>query len=101
MSGLRFRITASYVLLIVLAFAALAFYIPYRTADGFRQEHSDDLASEARLVGNLVRSMLESGAARSDLDALAKRLGKDTGTRDRNTSNSQRCTQTIGPSVRV
>src|SRR5437868_879201 len=25
--------------------------------------------------------MLESGAARSDLDALAKRLGKDTGTR--------------------
>jgi two-component system phosphate regulon sensor histidine kinase PhoR len=80
-SGLRFRITASYVLLIVLAFAALAFYIPYRTGDGFRQEHSDDLASEARLVSNLVRPMLESGAARSDLDALAKRLAKDTGTR--------------------
>ena len=50
MSGLRFRITASYVFLIVLAFAALAFYIPYRTADGFRHAHSDDLESEAHAV---------------------------------------------------
>jgi two-component system phosphate regulon sensor histidine kinase PhoR len=80
-SGLRFRITASFVLLIVVAFAALALYIPYRTADGFRQEHSDDLASEARLVSNLVRPMLENASPRTELDELAKRTAKDTGTR--------------------
>jgi two-component system phosphate regulon sensor histidine kinase PhoR len=80
-SGLRFRITASYVFLIVLAFAALAVYIPYRTADGFRHAHSDDLASEAQLVANLVRPMLESGASRSDLDAVSKQIARGTGTR--------------------
>jgi two-component system phosphate regulon sensor histidine kinase PhoR len=80
-TGLRFRITASYVVLICIAFAALAIYIPYRTADGFRHAHSDDLLAQAHLVENVMRPLLESSAPRTDIDAAAKRIAADTGTR--------------------
>jgi two-component system phosphate regulon sensor histidine kinase PhoR len=79
--SLRFRTAATYVLLIVVAFAALGLYVLDKVEDDFRENIEADLASQAQMVKNLVRPLAEEGASPAAFDQLAKQLGAQTDTR--------------------
>jgi two-component system phosphate regulon sensor histidine kinase PhoR len=81
LGSLRFRTAAAYVLLIVAAFAALALYLLPKVEGDFRENIEADLASQARMVENLVQPLVEEGAATATFDKLAKQLGAQTDTR--------------------
>ncbi|KPK45555.1 MAG: hypothetical protein AMJ77_07190 [Dehalococcoidia bacterium SM23_28_2] len=81
LGSLRFRTAAAYVLLIVAAFAALALYLLPKVEGDFRENIEADLASQARMVENLVQPLVEEGAATATFDELAKQLGAQTDTR--------------------
>jgi two-component system phosphate regulon sensor histidine kinase PhoR len=81
LGSLRFRTAAAYILLIVVAFAALGLYVSARVEDDFRQNIEGDLASQSQMVGNLVGPLIESGGPADDFDRLAKQLGAGTDTR--------------------
>jgi two-component system phosphate regulon sensor histidine kinase PhoR len=81
LGSLRFRTAAAYVLLIVAAFAALAVYLLPKVESDFRENIEADLASQARMVENLVQPLVEEGAATATFDELAKQLGAQTDTR--------------------
>ena len=80
LGSLRFRTAAAYVLLIVAAFAALALYLLPKVEGDFRENIEADLASQARMVENLVQPLVEEGAATATFDELAKQLGAQTDT---------------------
>jgi two-component system phosphate regulon sensor histidine kinase PhoR len=79
--SLRLRTAATYVLLIVVAFAALGLYVLHKVAGDFRENIEADLASQAQMVENLVRPLVEEGAPPAAFDQLAKELGTQTDTR--------------------
>lgn len=81
LGSLRFRIAVAFVLLIVAAFAALGLYVLDRMEGDFRDSIKDDLTSQAQMVGNLVRSLLEEGDPPQAFDRMAKLVGQETGTR--------------------
>jgi len=81
LGSLRFRTAVAYVLLIVAAFAALALYLLPKVEGDFRENIEADLASQARMVENLVQPLVEEGAATTTFDELAKQLGAQTDTR--------------------
>jgi len=81
LGSLRFRTAAAYILLIVAAFAALGLYVLGRVEDDFRKNIEADLASQAQMVENLVRPLMDEGAATGTFDELAKQLGAQTDTR--------------------
>jgi two-component system phosphate regulon sensor histidine kinase PhoR len=81
LGSLRFRTAAAYVLLIVAAFAALALYLLPKVEGDFRENIEADLASQARMVENLVQPLVGEGAATATFDELAKQLGAQTDTR--------------------
>ena len=80
-NSLRFRIAVGYILLIVVAFAALGLYISARVEGDFRENIEADLASQSRMVGNLALPLIESEAPANDLDRLAKQIGAGIDTR--------------------
>ena len=81
LGSLRFRTAAAYVLLIVAAFAGLGVYVLDKVEGDFRQTIEGDLASQARMVRNLVGPLMEEDEPPEAFDDLAKRLGAQTGTR--------------------
>ncbi|MGQ9572770.1 MAG: ATP-binding protein [Dehalococcoidia bacterium] len=81
LGSLRFRTAVAYVLLIVAAFAGLGLYLLAKVEADFRQNIEDDLASQAQMVGNLVRPLIDEGAATATFDQLAKQLAAQTDAR--------------------
>jgi two-component system phosphate regulon sensor histidine kinase PhoR len=81
LGSLRFRTAAAYVLLIVAAFAALGLYLLPKVEGDFRENIEADLASQAQMVENLVRPLIDEGAAPATFDQLANQLGAQTDTR--------------------
>jgi two-component system phosphate regulon sensor histidine kinase PhoR len=81
LGSLRFRIAVAYVLLIVVAFAALGLYLLARVEHDSRKNIEADLASQARMAGNLVLPLIDEGAPPADFDRLAKQLGAGADTR--------------------
>jgi len=73
---IRWRIAIPYVVLILLATAALTLYF----SDFMRQTHLADLrtqlTAEARLVGDVIGSRLAEGSTIETIDPLAKRWGE-------------------------
>lgn len=73
---IRWRIAIPYVILILLATAALTLYF----SDFVRQTHLDDLrtqlTAEARLLGDSVEPLLAEGGTIETIDPLAKRWGE-------------------------
>ena len=81
LGSLRLRTAASFVVLIVAAFAALGLFVLDRVEDDFRENIEADLAAQARMVANLVQPLAEEGASPAAFDRLAKDLGAETDTR--------------------
>jgi len=81
LGSLRFRTAAAYILLIVASFAALGLYVLDKVEGDFRENIKADLASQAQMVENLVRPLMDEGAATGTFDELAKQLGAQTDTR--------------------
>ncbi len=81
LGSLRFRTAAAYVLLILAAFAGLGLYLLNRVEGDLRDRIEEDLASQARMVTNLVRPLLEEGQPAEAFDQVAKQLGAETETR--------------------
>jgi two-component system phosphate regulon sensor histidine kinase PhoR len=81
LGSLRFRTAAAYILLIVAAFAGLGLYLLDKVEGDFRDTIEADLASQAQMVENLVRPLVDEGAAPEAFDQLAKQLGAQTDTR--------------------
>jgi hypothetical protein len=75
LGSLRLRTAAAFVVLIVAAFAALGLFVLDRVEDDFRENIEADLASQARMVANLVQPLAEEGASPAAFDRLAKDLG--------------------------
>jgi two-component system phosphate regulon sensor histidine kinase PhoR len=73
---IRWRIAIPYVILILLATAALTVYF----SNFMRQTHLADLrtqlTAEARLVGDVIQPLLAEGGTIETIDPLAKRWGK-------------------------
>jgi len=73
---IRWRIAIPYVILILLATAALTLYF----SDFVRQAHLADLrtqlTAEARLVGDAIQPLLAEGGTVETIDPLAKRWGE-------------------------
>src|SRR4030042_5111834 len=78
--SIKLRI-AAYVLLIVAAFGALGLYVIHEVDADMRSNTESYLASEARIVANSVRPLLESGVPQASFDALAKQVGAGVDTR--------------------
>jgi two-component system phosphate regulon sensor histidine kinase PhoR len=74
--SIRWRIAIPYVILILLATAALTLYF----SDFVRQAHLADLrtqlTAEARLVGEAIKPLLAEGETVETIDPLAKRWGE-------------------------
>jgi len=74
--SIRWRIAIPYVILILLATAALTAYF----SDFMRQAHLSDLraqlTAEARLVGDAIQPLLAEGGTVETIDPLAKRWGE-------------------------
>ena len=81
LGSLRFRIAIAYVLLIVVAFAALGLYLLARVEHDSRENIEADLASQARMAGNLVLPLIGEEPPPADFDRLAKQLGAGADTR--------------------
>lgn len=81
LGSLRFRIAVAYVLLIVVAFAALGLYLLGKVEGDVRENIEADLASQAQMVANLVQPLVDEAAPSAALDQLAKQLGAQTDTR--------------------
>ena len=79
LGSIRLRI-AAYVLLIIAAFGALGLFVIHEVDADMRSNTESYLASEAQIVANSVRPLLES-APQSSFDALAKQLGAGIDTR--------------------
>ena len=80
LGSIRLRI-AAYVLLIVAAFAALGLFVIREVDADMRSNTESYLASEAQIVANSARPLLEAGAPQSSFDALAKQVGAGVDTR--------------------
>jgi len=80
LGSIRLRI-AAYVLLIIAAFAALGLYVIHEVDADMRSNTESYLASEAQIVANSVRPLLEANAPKSSFDALAKQVGAGVDTR--------------------
>lgn len=80
LGSIRLRI-ASYVLLIIAAFAALGLYVIHEVDADMRSNTESYLATEAQIVANSARPLLEAGAPQSSFDALAKQVGAGIDTR--------------------
>ncbi|MDI6857074.1 MAG: ATP-binding protein [Dehalococcoidia bacterium] len=74
LGSVRLRI-AAFVLLIVAAFAALGVYVVRQVDSDMRANAEAYLGSQASVVANAVRPLLEDGAPQPAIDALVKRLG--------------------------
>lgn len=74
LGSVRLRITAL-VLLTVAAFAALGVYVVRQVDSDMRANAEAYLGSQASLVANAVRPLLEDEAPQAGIDALIKRLG--------------------------
>jgi two-component system phosphate regulon sensor histidine kinase PhoR len=81
LGSLRFRTAAAYVLLIAAAFAGLGVYVLDKVEGDFRETIGDDLASQAGMIRNLVRPLMEENRPPEAFDDLAKRLGEQSGAR--------------------
>ena len=79
--SLRTRIGLLYTLLIILVLAGIAIYV----TDFVEQSYLDGLAgrleSEARLAGQIVLPIMLSTDDPDQIDAVAKKISKDTGSR--------------------
>ena len=64
LGSIRLRI-AAYVLLIIAAFAALGLYVIHEVDADMRSNTESYLASEAQIVANSVRPLLEANAPQS------------------------------------
>jgi two-component system phosphate regulon sensor histidine kinase PhoR len=80
LGSIRLRI-AAYVLLIIAAFGALGLFVIHEVDADMRSNTESYLASEAQIVANSVRPLLEANAPQSSFDALAKQLGASVDTR--------------------
>jgi len=80
LGSIRLRI-ASYVLLIIAAFAALGFFVIREVDADMRSNTESYLATEAQIVANSARPLLEANAPQSSFDALAKQVGAGVDTR--------------------
>ncbi len=78
--SIRLRI-AAYVILIIAAFGALGLFVIHEVDADMRSNTESYLASEAQIVANSVRPLLEANAPPSSFDALAKQLGAGVDTR--------------------
>lgn len=77
-NSLRFRIAVGYILLIVVAFAALGLYISASVDGDFRENIEADLAAQSQMVANLAQPLADSEAPSGDFDRLAKQVGAGT-----------------------
>jgi len=80
LGSIRLRI-ASYVLLIIAAFAALGFFVVREVDADMRSNTESYLTTEAQIVANSARPLLEANAPQSSFDALAKQVGAGVDTR--------------------
>jgi two-component system phosphate regulon sensor histidine kinase PhoR len=80
LGSIRLRI-ASYVLLIIAAFAALGFFVVREVDSDMRSNTESYLATEAQIVANSARPLLEANAPQSTFDTLAKQMGAGIDTR--------------------
>ena len=80
LGSIRLRI-AAYVLLIVAAFGALGLYVIHEVDADMRENTESYLVSEAQIVANSARPLIEAGAPGSSFDALAKQVGAGVDTR--------------------
>ena len=80
LGSIRLRI-ASYVLLIIAAFAALGFFVIREVDADMRSNTESYLTTEAQIVANSARPLLEANAPQSSFDALAKQVGAGVDTR--------------------
>jgi two-component system phosphate regulon sensor histidine kinase PhoR len=80
LGSIRLRI-ASYVLLIIAAFAALGFFVVREVEADMRSNTESYLATEVQIVANSARPLLEAKAPKSSFDALAKQVGAGVDTR--------------------
>jgi hypothetical protein len=77
----RFRVAAAYVLLLVGSLAALGVFVFGQVSEDIRRSKENDLVAQAEMLSNLFVPLMEQGTAMTELDRLAKQLGKDTDTR--------------------
>ncbi|MGA2284664.1 MAG: ATP-binding protein [Dehalococcoidia bacterium] len=80
LASIRVRI-AAYVLLIVAALAGLGLFVIHQVDSDMHSNTESYLASEAQIVANSARPLLESGAPQSSFEALAKQVGAGVDTR--------------------
>ncbi len=80
LGSIRLRI-ASYILVILAAFGALGLVVIHEVDSDMRSNMESYLATQAQVVANAARPLLESGAPQSSFDALAKQMGANVDTR--------------------
>jgi len=73
--SIRWRTAVPFVILIVICIAGLSIYLSHFFRDSYLDNMRDQLTNQALLVGDSSAPYFASGQI-SDIDALAKRLGK-------------------------
>ena len=72
---IRWRLALTYVGLILAVMVALGGYLAVLAREQYTDSLADQLAAQARLVGEIVAPQVEAGAGIAEIDPVVKRLG--------------------------